>query len=106
MESVTDRVVSGFPDKMKFVIGPPTMTVPEPASEILLITLHSQDETFLTLILKTLNKRQQTLDLISMMKELKRTWCGRSVHNDKQRLRIIDRLLSFPKFKKESDKTD
>ena len=99
--------MTGIPEKIKFTIGPPTISSLEPASETLLITVHSQDEAFfLSLIVKILNKRWQTLDLISMMKELKRSWYGRSVHNEKLRLRITDRLLSLPRFRKEDEQTD
>ena len=107
MESVTESLVSGIPEKIKFIIGPPAMSGLELASETLLITVHSQDEAFLlSLIVKSLNKRWQTLDLVSMMKELKRSWYGRSVHNEKLRLRITDRLLSLPRFRKEDEQTD
>ncbi|KAL9984368.1 hypothetical protein ACROYT_G006653 [Oculina patagonica] len=97
LESVTERLVAGIPDEVKFIIGPAVSTiVPKTATKTLLITTHFTDEAFQNLILEILNKRWRTLDLISMMRELHRS------HS----LTIAERYSSLPRLKKEEDLTD
>ena len=97
LESVTERLVSGIPDEIKFIMGPSvSMSVAKTAPKTLLITTHFTDEAFQTLMLEILTKRWRTLDLMSMMRELNRS------HS----LTIADRLSSLPRFKKEEDLTD
>ena len=95
-----ERLVSGIPDKIKFLMGSPILIgVPEP-SEILVVTDSYGGYTLLErLMLDILNKRWQVLDLISMMEELKR-----SVYKSVswERALITDRLSSRPRFKKTS----
>ncbi len=94
--------MSGIPDKIKFIIVPSEMIVPVAAPETLLITTHFTNEAFQNLILEILNKRWRTLDLVSMMKELNRSWSERF----KMRMEITDKLSSLPRFEKEKDLTD
>ena len=96
MESITEKLVSGIPDKIKFIIGPSLMSGPKQAPETLELVTASTEELPLQL-LKILNKRWQTLDLISMLKELKRTTVITYHYRMKQ---ILDGLSSLPRFKK------
>ncbi len=109
LESVTERLVSGIPDKIKFIIAPSPVSVPGPAPETLLITTHVTHEAFQTSILEILNKRWRTLDLISMMKEFSRSSYEKAKFmfiRDPSVVQITDRLSSLPRFKKEEDLTD
>ncbi len=101
LESVTERLVSGIPDKIKFFIWPHSVSVPEPAPETLVISYFTFGKCQ-NLVPEILNKRWRTLDLISMMREFKRT-CNWSELNFVQ---LTDRLLSLPRFKKEENLTD
>ena len=95
-----ERLVSGIPDKIKFLMGSPFLiSVPEP-SETLVVTDSYGGYTLLErLVLDILNKRWHMLDLVSMMEELKR-----SVHKSVswEKASITDRLSSRPRFKKTS----
>jgi len=59
------------------------------------------------LLLDILNKRWQTLDLVSMMYECKRSAVhemrGRNPYLAAERLVITDTLSSLPRFKREED---
>ena len=110
LQGVTERLVSGIPDKIKLIFGP---CVPKPAPETLVITTRFTVEAFLTFVLDILNNRWQTLDLVSMMEELNRSCHEKIVRDDELRrrkhlftVRIADRLSSLPRFKKEEDLTD
>lgn len=96
VENVTENLVSGIPDKIKFIICPPLTTgqLKPAAPETLQITLHSQDE---AVLVKVLNKRWQTLDLVSMMKEVERTSSSYRV----AKALVKDSLSTLPRFKKE-----
>ena len=89
--------MSGIPDKIKFIIGPSLMSGPNQAPETLELASTSPEE-FPLQLLKILNKRWQTLDLISMLKELKRTT---AITYHYRMARILDGLSSLPRFKKD-----
>ena len=98
------RLTSGIPDEIKFfMVSLSPISVPE-SSESLVVTAPYGGgySHFERLTLNTLSKRWQTLDLISMMEELKR-----SVHIlvSWESVVITDRLSSRPRFKKEEDLT-
>ncbi|KAL9959128.1 hypothetical protein ACROYT_G036216 [Oculina patagonica] len=107
LEDVLGKLVAGIPDKIKFVIQKESslMWTKDKLPETLMVTAWTKDDAFLTLMLEILNKRWRTLDLISMMEELNRSF------QIKQRLarrflpydvvRITDALSSLPRFKKE-----
>lgn len=105
---VTTELMTRIPDKIKFFMTSEWIPIRVPHfSEFL--SFYDPYGRFLvlrgfeSLMLDILNKRWQTLDLISMMEELKRsgykldTWAGVS---------ITDRLSSRPRFKKEEDLAD
>ena len=105
---VTTELMTRIPDKIKFFMTSQRIPIMVPHfSEFL--SFYDPYGRFLirrgfeSLMLDILNKRWQTLDLISMMEELKRsgyklgTWAGVS---------ITDRLSSRPRFKKEEDLAD
>ena len=101
---VTVRLVSGIPDKIKFIIWPASyMRVPKPALETLMITSRVTDGAFQTWFLKILTKRWRTLDLISMMKEFSRSRAGKNVLMGMSGVEITDRLSSLPRLKKEAE---
>ena len=86
------------------------ITFPEP-SESLVVTTPPHEYTCLQrLMLDIFNKRWQTLDLISMMGELKRSVNEESNWtDDRQELLMAlvkDSLSSRPRFKKEEELTD
>ena len=123
--AIMKRLVSGIPHKIKFLVGSPiSISVPE-SSESLVVT-NPSDGIVLQLdrlMLDILNKRWQTLDLISMVEELNRSrsedlnrleyqteewhtslsWQNRGIV---EVLSVTDRLSSRPRFKKEEDLTD
>lgn len=100
---VTTELMTRIPDKIKFFMTSEWIPIMEflsfydPCGRFLVL------RGFESLMLDILNKRWQTLDLMSMMEELKRsgykldTWAGVS---------ITDRLSSRPRFKKEEDLAD
>ena len=98
-------ITSRIPDKIKVIIAPTPMSVPEPAPETLLVTPRFTDEGFVTVALEILTKRWRTLDLISIMKELNRTYTLRNFGYTNL-VRITDRLSSLPRFKKEEYLSD
>ena len=123
--AIMKRLVSGIPHKIKFLVGSPiSISVPE-SSESLVVT-NPSDGIVLQLdrlMLDILNKRWQTLDLISMLEELKRSTSedfNRPGYQTKESytslfyqfwrnlkvLSVTDRLSSRPRFKKEEDLTD
>ena len=109
-------LVSGIPDKIKFVMGSSIpISVPESSESLVVI---ARDEWLIpeSLMLDILNKRWQTLDLISMVEELKRSvskefnrlgyrkqWLSQF---NLQMVSVKDRLSSRPRFKREEDLID
>jgi len=113
-DDVSSKLCLGIPNKTKLVVG--DWWTAEKLSETLLVTFPRDTLGFhlglgqsLTLLLDILNKRWQTLDLVSMMDELKRSafrqMGGRYPYRG-GRLIIItgDTLSSLPRFKREQDK--
>jgi len=114
---VMKRLVSEIPDKIKFFIGSwIPISVRESSESLVVIAARGEYALLERLMLDILNKRWQTLDLISMMEELKR-----SVTKERNEPRKIwlafphdflvvpvltDSLSSRPRFKKEEDPTD
>ena len=113
IEKLMKRLVSGIPDKIKFVVGSSIqVSVPE-YSESLVVIARDEYKILESQMLNILNKRWQTLDLISVMEELKR--CVDKEFNgpgywglwfDLQELLVKDRLSSRPRFKREEDLID
>lgn len=67
------RLVTAFPTKVKLVIHSLSFwNQVWPLEEFFLVNFHLNDEDFLPLMLETFTKRWQTMDLQSMMRELKR----------------------------------
>lgn len=105
IQKVLKRLASGIPAKIKFFMGAWVPIRVSDFSETLVVNRTRGDFNFLNhLMLDILNKRWQTMDLISMMEECKRSAWYRNL--DFERLSITDRLSSRPKFKKEEDPTD
>ena len=108
-----NRLVSEIPNKIKFFMSQTSVSMPE-ASESLVVTVSLFEHVILKHLLVILDKRWQTLDLISMMEELKR--CGneacsrtrqRPFPKDYKTVAVLtDRLSSRPRFKQEEDLTD
>ncbi|KAL9959132.1 hypothetical protein ACROYT_G036220 [Oculina patagonica] len=109
LEDVLGKLVTGIPDKTKFVVQRESsrMRTKDKLPETLMVTARTKDDRFLTLMLEILNKRWRTLDLISMMEELKRSFHFQKSRGARLRLmfhdevKITDRLSSLPRFKKE-----
>jgi len=112
-----NRLVSEIPNKIKFVMSRISVSIPEP-SESLVVTVSRRKHTVFEHLRVVLDKRWQTLDLMSMIEELKRSlneegnrfWqrrFNRSSPRDYETVAVLtDRLSSRPKFKKEEDLTD
>ena len=113
MVNLMKRLVSGIPDKIKFLVGSPILnSVPESSESLVVTDLSALYLELLMLVI--LNKRWQTLDLISMMEELNRSvneklnrseWYSPSWQNLRA-ISVTDRLSSRPRFKTEEDLTD
>ncbi|XP_078345172.1 uncharacterized protein LOC144630676 isoform X5 [Oculina patagonica] len=112
LEDVLGKLVTGLPDQVKFVVQEESslMWTKDKLSETLMVTATTVDDRFLALMLEILNKRWQTLDLISMMEELDRSYqvkkhgnflSFRGFRGHRDKVNIRDRLSSFPRFKKE-----
>ena len=112
-------LVPGIPGKIKFVMGSRIpISVPEPSESLVVMALGKYK--IFERLLVILNKRWQTLDLISMMEELKRSvneelnrpeyrqkWFNPAFQEDFQMVSVLaDSLSSRPRFKKEEDLTD
>ena len=107
------RLVSGIPDKTKFVLSSIPISVPEASESLVAIGRfeYTLPEHLMPVIL---NKRWQTLDLISMMEELKRSvnvefprfYSPREMLNPFEMVSVRDSLSSRPRFKKEEYLTD
>ena len=115
------RLVSGIPDKIKFLMfSQIPISVPESSESLMVINRCTHLE---RQMLDILSKRWQTLDLISMMEEFKRsaneefnkrrykhTWSSPSSKAFSEDFEIIsvktDSLSSRPRFKKEEELTD
>ena len=114
------RLVSGIPEKIKFLVGSYIPVSVSESSESLLVTdSHGIYGHLEHLMLDILDKRWQTLDLISMMEEFNRSWSedlNRSGFQMKEwhnlssliptLVSVTDSLSSRPRFKKEDDLTD
>ena len=116
-----ERLMSGIPDKIKFLMfNRIPISVPESSESLMVINRSTHLE---RQMLDILNKRWQTLDLISMMEEFKRsaneelnkrrykhTWSSPSSKAFSEDFEIIsvktDSLSSRPRFKKEEELTD
>ena len=115
IRKVIIRLVSGIPDKIKFLLGSSDLIrVPEPSESLVVTDAYGGYILLDRLLLNILNKRWQTLDLISMMEELNRSvneklnrseWYSPSWQNLRA-ISVTDRLSSRPRFKKEEDLTD
>ena len=115
------RLVSGIPDKIKFVTMPHPWLEPTELPETLLVTAPFRYEFVLGLMLEILNKRWRKLDLISMMEEFKRSFYENYENSENSEMdltplfrmqrehgisMITDHMTSLPRFKKEEDITD
>ena len=103
MQKVIKRLASGIPDKIKFFMIRLIPISNLNSSEMLGVLLNTSGGYPDHLILDILNKRWQTLDLISMVEELRRSLPKRAIW---ERLIIRDRLSSRARFKKDEDLTD
>ena len=78
-ESVKERLVTAFPTKVKLIIHSSSR---QPRSlshkELVEVSVPFDGDVFLPLVLEIFIKRWQTMDLISMMRELKRSLAGKS----------------------------
>jgi len=103
------RLVCEIPDKIKFVMESwNRISIPEASESLVLI---GEFRILERLMLDILNKRWQTLDLISMMEELKRSVNEESNRTDNRQeqlnpVLVEDSLSSRPRFQKEEDLTD
>ena len=111
--AIMKRLVSGIPHKIKFLVGSGiSITVPESSESLVVTNRHSEIvPQFDRLMLDILNKRWQTLDLISMLGELKRSTSEdfnrlesqtmeSNFWRNSEVLYVTDRLSSRPRFKK------
>ena len=73
-DSVKERLVTSFPTKVKLIIHP-KLRIPRtwPHEELVEVSASFGGDDFLTSMLEIFTKRWQTMDLISMMRELKRS---------------------------------
>ena len=96
---VIRKLCSGIPNKTKLVVG--GWWPAEKLSETLQVTVPSYHRLrqFLTLLLDILNKRWQTLDLVSMMDEFKRS----AYPGERLIIMKADTLSSLPRFNRERD---
>ena len=114
IEKPLKRVVSRIPDKPKFVMGSRIpISIPE-SSESLVVIAPGEYTLLERLMLDILSKRWQTLDLISMTKEFKRS-VNEELNRQKwlnlfplemEMVSVKDNLSSRPRFKKEEELTD
>ena len=116
-DGVISKLSSGIPNKTKFVVGwlpeklteAPWFAVHPPLSEALRVAVCHFDwlKTFTTLLPVILNKRWQTLDLVSMVDEFKRSVLHDMGVRDPSLaaglVKIKDTLSSLPRFKREKD---
>ncbi|CAH3148375.1 unnamed protein product, partial [Pocillopora meandrina] len=74
-DSVKERLVTSFPTKLKLIIHP-KLWIPRtwPHEELVEVSASFGGDDFLTWMLEIFTKRWQTMDLISMMRELKRSF--------------------------------
>ena len=80
VESVKERLVTAFPTKVKLIIH---SSFRQPHSwlyeELVEVSVPFDGDVFLPLMLEIFIKRWQTMDLISMMRELKRSLVRKSI---------------------------
>ena len=101
IQNVIRKLGSRIPHKIKFFMVCLEVITVDGCSDILVVTapfggvyLHLE-----RLMLDILNKRWRTLDLLSMVEELKRSAVSWG------KVFLIDKLSSRPRFKKEEDLT-
>ena len=86
------------------------ISIPEPSESLVLTTPPYEYTRLQRLMLDIFNKRWQTLDLISMMEELKRSVNEECNWADNQQELLValvkDSLSSRPRFQKEEELTD
>ena len=85
-----------IPDAVKLVITPERWNLKGTNPETLHVVYDADIDVFVPTMLEILSKRWQTLDLISMMYELKRTLKSKQFLNSL----ISDSLSSIPTFQK------
>ena len=105
-DDIMERLVTAFPTKGKLVIHPKwgiRARGKKPHKEVVEVSVDFKGDDFPTLMLDIFTKRWQTMDLLSMMRELKRTlgerqldsrdvyW--REVYRGIPRQRVTKRLL-------------
>lgn len=105
-----------IPDKTKFVASSGRWSRIAQLPEILYVECLTAGKDFLTLLGEILNRRWQTLDLISMMEEVERDLLRKALPADYQGLRYVelrhgwrsqlvikDTLSSVPRFQKKEE---
>ena len=89
-----------FPDHAKLVVTSSEWktigTVPETLHVV--YDLNSSIDKFYSLMMEIFNKRQETLDLVSMMQELRRTQLDRGIYL------TMDNLSTLLRFQKTDEK--
>lgn len=79
-ESVKERLVTPFPTKVKLIIRSSSRKPHSwPHKELVEVSVPFYGNVFLPLMLEIFIKRWQTMDLISMMRELKRSLTRKSI---------------------------
>ncbi|XP_022808330.1 uncharacterized protein LOC111345314 [Stylophora pistillata] len=110
IENILVEKLESIPDKTKFVAGSARWSRIEQLPEVLFARYSAPSGTFVTQMDETITKRWHTLDLMSMLEEMKRDLARRKsplVHYDSEdinlwpsRVRIIAKLSSLPRFLK------
>ena len=101
LEKLVIEKLALIPDHAKLVVGPHGWKSIAKVPETLHVIYHSRDVLpFFTGMIKVLNKRWQTLDLISMMQELQRTAVTDYMSNS---ISIKDTLSTLPTFQKKEE---
>ena len=78
-ESVKERLVTAFPTKVKLIIHSLSRQPHSwPQKELVEVSAPLDGDVFLPLMLEIFIKRWKTMDLLSMMRELKRSLAGES----------------------------
>ena len=94
VESVKERLVTAFPTKVKLIIH---SSLRQPHSwshkELVEVSVPFDGDVFLPLVLEIFIKRWQTMDLISMMRELKRSLTGEFIGRGVIFLRDLEELI-------------
>ena len=101
VDGVIERLMSGIPDKVKFVFTTHLWKPETKLLETLRVAVPFRDEIVLGSMLEILNKRWRKLDLISMMEEF-----VRFLRENNRNFSMHNTLTSLPRFRKEEDITD